>query len=555
MKPEALAEAWRAALDRWSTAISLALPVPIPQPHGPIAYIDLATRQTHVNFARLEAMGVGAHVPCVLAHEVGHHIRYPHTVAEARRMLRFLRELASELYVKEDGALAARDRYDWLLNLFFDLLINDELHTDYEASFVAIFRAMEGEWGATFAFYITLFEELWMLTPGAMVPEAAQAALLELDPEVRSRARSAAEFIRGHPENRPLQLVRFVLAMRPFVFADGEEKAEAFEREPLGAGGPLDPDAVSDLMKRRGDEDDARKWLREHGGGRQKAGIGGGDPLERANLELQGLVPPEEVALSTYRREADRAPLAIPASIEPGEPILPGPHEAWSIGDDLEAVDWIGSVVRAGGAPIPGISTFLRSRLADDPRPGDRETPWVELYVDSSCSMPDPKASFSHQILAGFILTRAAARAGGRVRVIQYSSQSQLIAMPEFVRAPDKAERALLEYIGGGTDFPWAELTRSIERFRRIAKVRRVVISDSDFISNARSPTPTETRVVEVLGQAARAGGITGILAVDRVHATDLAAAGMEVVPIADWSSAADAARALARALFVPRGT
>jgi len=549
VKGEELAQAWRAALDWWSQAIALAVPIPIEDPQGPIAYIDLATRQTHVNFGKLASMGVAEHVPTILAHEVGHHIRYPHTIAEARRMQRFLRELAGELFVRDDAQVVARDRFDWLLNLFFDLLINDELSADHEASFVAIFRAMRGDWSASFSFYVALFEELWMLAPNTMLPPEAAEALTAIEPAYRGRARAAGEFVRGHPENRPLQLARFLVALRPFVMADGERSSEAFEREPLGGSGALDADAVADLLRRRGDEEEARKWLREHEKNKRVDGVGGGDPLTRANLELQGLVPPAEVALNTYRREADRAPLEIPSSIDPGEPILPGPHEAWSIGDDLDVVDWIGSVTRAGGAPVPGFHTVLRSRLADDPQPGDRETPWIELYVDSSGSMPNPTSNFSHQILAGFVLARAASRAGGRVRVIQYSSQSQRLVMDDFVKSPERAERALLEYIGGGTDFPWDLLAASIAKWRRIAKVRRVVISDSDFVANAASPTPP-LDVPAILGEAARAGGITGILAVQPDHAKEVAKAGMEVVTIRDWSSAADAARALARALF-----
>src|SRR5262245_45196875 len=115
--PEELRRLWRAALDRWSEAIDLALPVPIEDPAEAIAYIDLATRQTHVGFARLALMNVSEHLPCVLAHEVGHHIRYPHTIAESRRMLRFLRETVAEVLSASRAvadAEASRGRYDWL---------------------------------------------------------------------------------------------------------------------------------------------------------------------------------------------------------------------------------------------------------------------------------------------------------------------------------------------------------------------------------------------------------------------------------------------------------
>lgn len=544
-----LEEQWRVATERWSPAIALALPRAIAEVDGPIAYIDLGTRQTHVNFGRLEAMGVLEHVPCVLAHEVGHHIRYPHTLAESRRMLRFLREVARDLLW--DGHRAARPgEHDWLLNLFFDLLINDDLASEHEASFVAIFRAMQGEWGLTFAFYCGVFEELWALQRCSILTAEQDRALAEIDPDWRARAGATGEFVRGHPENRPLQLVRFLAAIRPFLLRDrelGNAPGEAFEQGPW-AGGELDPDAVGDLLRTRADEEAARRWLREQGASpRNKAGAAG-DPLVRAQLELEDLAPPSAVALATYRREADRANLELPASLQPGEPFVPGPHQTWDLGDDLDAVDWIGSVARSGMRPVPSINTVARSYLPDDPRPGDREMPWIEIYVDSSGSMPNPVRSYSYQILAGFILARAATRAGGRVRIIQYASVSQRLVMPGFVRAAEPAERALLEYIGGGTDFPWDVLAESVAKWRRVARVRRVVISDSDFLHNFGKPTPA-CEPAELIAEAARAGGFTGLL---NLYQGDepLRAAGMEVVIVKDWSDVGQAARSLADALF-----
>lgn len=544
-----LEQQWRVATDRWSPAIALALPRPIAEVDGPIAYIDLGTRQTHVNFGRLAAMGVSEHVPCVLAHEVGHHIRYPHTLAEARRMLRFLREVARDLLWDGKGSLDPA-QHDWLLNLFFDVLINDDLANEHEASFVAIFRAMQGDWGLAFSFYCGLFEELWALPRCSILTDAQDAALAKVDPDWRARAATTGEFLRGHPENRPLQLVRFLAAIRPFILRDRAENrknGEAFERDVWGAG-ELDPDAVSDLLRTRNDEEAARRWLREHESDKKPAAPGGGDPLVRAQLDLQGLATPTAIALATYRREADRAPLELPASLQPGEPFVPGPHQSWELGDDLDTVDWIGSMTRSGARPIPSVTTVARTYLPDDPRPGDREIPWIEIYVDSSGSMPNPTSTYSHQILAGFILARAATRAGGRVRIIQYSSMSQRIVMESFVRSAEPAERALLEYIGGGTDFPWDVLGASTEKWKRGARVRRVVISDSDFLHNFSNPTPV-LDVPRLVGDAARAGGFTGLL---NIHggSEPLIAAGMEVVVVKDWSSVGQAARALAESLF-----
>lgn len=552
MIPKDLDRLFRAAVDRWSQAIALATPVDIPDPEGPIAYIDLSNRATHVNFGRLAAMGVLDHVSCVLAHEVGHHIRYPHTLSEARRMTRFLREVSADVLYDEHGA-PTRERHDWLLNLFFDLLINDELSTEFEASFVAIFRAMQGDWGLAFAFYVGVFEELWALPRCAILTEEQDRALVEVDPSWRARAGSCGEFLRAHPENRPLQLVRFLTAIRPFLLDDrkkGRDQGEAFEKGPW-TGGPLDPDDVADAMRRRTDEEIARTWIREQGGPR--APITSFDPLHDALSRLGDLATPDVVALSLYRSSADKADLVIPASTEPGEPFVPGPHTSWDLGDDLDAVDWIGTIARTGQRPIPGVTTVARTFLPDDPRPGDREAPWVEIYVDSSGSMPNPVSTFSHQIEAGFVLVRAATRAGGRVRVLQYSAEGQRKVMKDFTRSSLPAEQALLQYIGGGTDFPWDELVDSCERFARVAKVRRVVISDSDFLANFAHPTPALDAKAAV-ERATALGGITGILAIGGGE-EGLRAAGMEVLKIADWSQARDAARALSDALFRSRGT
>lgn len=552
MIPKDLEEQWRRATERWSPAIALAVPRPITPiaNDDAIAYIDLANRQTHVNFDRLTAMGVIDHLGCVLAHEVGHHIRYPHTLVEARRMVKFLREVARDLLWDGNGAPQAA-QHDWLLNLFFDLLINDDIHDEHEASFVAIFRAMQGSWGLAFSFYIGIFEELWALPRCSVLTKEQDDALAEVDPEWRARAAATGEFVRGHPENRPLQLVRFLAALRPFVLADreknGNQGGEAFEKRRWD-GGTMSPDDVADLLRTRADEEAARKWLREHGGALKATTSVGGDPLERANLELSGLAPPSAIALATYRREADRARIDIPASLDPGEPFVPGPHTGWELGDDLDTVDWIGSLTRSGAKPIPSVTTVARTYLPDDPRPGDRELPWVEIYVDSSGSMPNPVSSYSHQIEAGFILVRAATRAGGRVRIIQYSSMGQLKVMPSFVRSAHPAELALLEYIGGGTDFPWDVVAESIKKHRRIARVRRIVISDGDFLINYANPTPPgDARAI--VSEAAAAGGFTGLLNIHSGH-EQVAAAGMDVVIVRDWTTVGEAARALADTLF-----
>ena len=579
--PPDLDDLWRAAQDVWSESIDLKTPTAIRDPQGGIAFINLATRQTEVNFGRLDGLGVGDHLPSILAHEVGHHIRYPHTLRDGRRLMRFLREVATELYETHTlgiaGTSAATEgHYDYLLNIFLDLLINDEISDQFEESFVAVYSALTNDsWGPVFGFYLGMFEELWALPTNSMVPEALDDDMQRIVQHWRRRARSAGEFIRSHPENRPLQLARFMMALRPFVLEQdrgGKQAGEAFEKDSLCPAGQLGGDDVSDLLKPSADEEAARRWLRRAEDGELSAssatkddpeGTGGGNPglggtLAEALGRLQGMADAVEVAIAIYRRSAERTAIEIPRSFAPQESTVPGPLEAWDLGNDLTGLDWTGSVLRAGGAPIPGINTVQRSYLPDEPLPGKTEIPWVEIYIDSSGSMPDPTRTHSHQVEAGFVLAHAAIKAGGRVRIIQYSSGSQMIAMPDFVRSKRPAYEALAQFIGGGTQFPWDELKRSIKKYRRKARIRRVVLSDADFMHNATEGNrdALSKKVKETLTAAAEAGGLTALLDLQRDYwdqlIPPLRETGIEVVRVADWSTVAEVARALSRALFRP---
>lgn len=580
--PENLEELWRAAQDEWSVSIDLQTPLPIADPDGGIAFIDLRNRLTQVNFGRLKKMGLTEHVKTILAHEVGHHIRYPHTLSESRRLLRFQRELCRELFsqVSADGSSilpVEASRYDFLLNIFLDLLINDDLSDRYESSFVAIYSAMaRPDWGLAFGFYMGVFEELWGLQRNAMLPSKVDERMTELIPSWRARARSAGEFIRSHPENRALQMARFLLAIRPFVLSDASQgkaqNGESLEKEVVGGGGQIDGDGVRDLLRRRGDEEAARRWLRRtlegtgdgESDGTEEAppeATGGGTPgsggtLQEALDRLQGMADVVEVAIAVYRISAERTPLELPRSQEPGESNVPGPFEAWDLGDDLAGLDWMGSVLRAGGEPIPGLNTVRRTYLPTEPQPGTMESPWLEIYMDSSGSMPDPTRRHSHQVEAGFVLTNAAIKAGGRVRIIHYSSEGQVQAMKRFVRSRTPAYRALAGYIGGGTWFPWKTLAKSLQTYKNKARVRRIVLSDGDFVYNSRTQGEEKLsrKATALLQEAASAGGFTALLDLRGSHYQDweeqVAGLGVQIVKVADWSTVAEVARALSSALF-----
>ncbi|MCB9553240.1 MAG: hypothetical protein H6705_15445 [Myxococcales bacterium] len=217
------ADRWATALGRWSGAIALRPPKPSPA-GGPIACIDLSTRQTLVDFERLAALGLQDCEEALFAHEAGHHIRYPHTLVRARQHTRFLREELSALAGAWDlptlADAAQKGAHDGLLNLLYDLLINTDLRPHYEAQFIRLYTVLsQGGADPIFGFYLALYEAWWYLPDGTLVTPAMAAALDGIAAQWRTSAAACAQFIANRPDNRCLQLVRFLIALRPFLAA------------------------------------------------------------------------------------------------------------------------------------------------------------------------------------------------------------------------------------------------------------------------------------------------------------------------------------------------
>src|SRR5208337_5343327 len=93
-------------------------------------------------------------------HEIGHHVRYPGTLAVDARL-----RLLEKSLIPVAGYST--------LNLFTDLLINERLGPIYHEQFVRVYQAFDADqgWGRdpAFLFYLAVYEELWRLSPGALL--------------------------------------------------------------------------------------------------------------------------------------------------------------------------------------------------------------------------------------------------------------------------------------------------------------------------------------------------------------------------------------------------
>ena len=95
-----VAECWPRAQAHWSRFLLLQPPVDdASQPT--VAHIDLGTRQVGLHYRLIRQKGLLDCVEAILAHEVGHHVRYPGTMQVNAR----LRLLERTLVPFEDYSL------------------------------------------------------------------------------------------------------------------------------------------------------------------------------------------------------------------------------------------------------------------------------------------------------------------------------------------------------------------------------------------------------------------------------------------------------------------
>ncbi|HOT30378.1 MAG TPA: vWA domain-containing protein [Candidatus Ozemobacteraceae bacterium] len=499
---------WPAALDAWSRHTKLREPrwcvtaaeaaAEGLQNDDSGAMIRLNDQTVVISFPNLVRAGLDRFPLQILAHEIGHHVYCPGDLADQARLLARIRR-ALPTFERHAGLVA---------NLYADLLINNRLHRSGGMNFAGLFRALraDGKTDAVWTLYMHIYEMLWSLPVGTL-------STGKVTPRLRADADLGARLVRVYSRDWLQGAGRFASLLYPHIAQATEHDAGEWIRnlrdlEKTCSGADVVPDGLIEVdageaegaihpsldpelngLEGAGDDQDGREDDGDNDGdneGRAREAQAGGagqfrEPYQYGELlrELGINLSPADLAITYYRERARpylarfprrRAPEATEEQIEG--------LDTWDIGSPVDEMDLF-ETAAVSPVIIPGVTTVRRRVGIVAGKEPETLPVDLDLYVDCSGSMPDPRYTTSYTALAGAIIILSALRAGSRVKATLWSGKNEVKTTGEFVRD----ERALLAiltgYLGGGTCFPIHLLRETFDgRTPKDRPVHVMVISD-----------------------------------------------------------------------------
>lgn len=547
-------QAWPQALALWGPALRLHEPQ-LPAGRGragdPLAWFALNDTTVTVDLAQVRRNGLQDLVIPVLAHEIGHHVYAPGSRAEAARILGRVRVGLGDR--PGHAALVA--------NLWEDTLINDRLERVHGLPMHEVFVRTAGstEPPRWWCVWMRALELLWTLPTGTMTSPDVDA---QLQRDAWLLARHTRVFA-GDPVGGA---GGFAAVLRPWLpeptlTALGPAGTKSCAGELGGGlgdtllaglagddtlGAPVTHPALDPRVNPEAPQQDPPADSGPGSGGGQAFG-----PSQLVALYV-ALGSTRDAAVDYYLTRARRHLVPFPVQQGPqiSEPELQG-WQTWELGDDLVDVDWPTTMVRSP-VVIPGVTTQQRVHERVPEPPGAVLPLDLDLYVDCSGSMPEPRATVSPVALCGAVLALSCVRVGGAVQVTIWSSPGQVARTSGFVRDETQIVHTLLTFFGGGTSFPLHQL-RADHPAGRVRgpfehRVHLACLSDSGVTSMFGVGQPAELRGVAHDALVSAGGGGSLILNVsdsDRARYRDLAG-GYAVYAVPDLEALVPFARAFA---------
>lgn len=203
------------------------------------------------------------------------------------------------------------------------------------------------------------------------------------------------------------------------------------------------------------------------------AGYGQGD-AKHASIQFYDMLS------KSYEVRFATRPFGRPRT-NPFQPIRWNP----SMGAEKLDVDYSTQV---GGKIIPGVNTYMWNTRKRESFGGLEEVvPNLDLYLDTSMSMPNPIETISLPVLAGFVVAKKAHRKGAQIRSTNFSGKGQS-ATQDFTRDLNAVFENLVIYYNGGTVFP-------TERLLEGADPKQVLVISDTFLGNEGEATNSITEL------------------------------------------------------------
>ncbi len=485
---------------------------------GSFAMIRLADQRVVIDLPQVLRLGLQDHAREILAHEIGHHVLAPATATDHARLLARIRRALPTL--EAHAPMVA--------NLYTDLLINDRLQRQCGLRMAEIYQRLASVASGSsplWQLYMGIYEQLWQQPAGSLGGPAVEDAGLRGDAWLGARVirTYAGEWMEGAGRFSALllpHLLETVSDARVDALMDtrhagrgsqpvGLDRLEDDELAPV-LHPALDPRIIGEDEPGTDDVVSAPA-ASTPGHGQTREPFEYGEILRAAGLDMD----PQQFAVRYYRERALPHLIRFPVSPQPQsqELELEG-LEPWEPGDALDAVDWLQTLMQSPTV-VPGVTTVQRVM---GPAPGNEpgnEPIDLDLYVDSSGSMPDPQQVTSWLTLAGAVIALSALRAGARVQATLWSGKQQCLHTDGFVRDEDDILKVLVGYFGGATAFPIHRLRSTYaERSARARAVHILHISD-DGITTMFEQDERGNSGWDVAAQALRAARAGGTMALN----------------------------------------
>ncbi|QNQ08515.1 VWA domain-containing protein [Sphingomonas alpina] len=457
---------------------------------GAFAMIRLVDKSVVIDLEAIAALQLDDHATEILAHEIGHHVLAPASATDSFRLIARLRRALPTL--EHHAPMVA--------NLYTDLLINDRLQRQAGLDMAGVYRRMasreQGQRSRLWGLYVGIYESLWGLEKSSLGGPRGDA-------EMEGDAWLGARLIRVYARDWMFAAGRFATLLLPYLAEDAQQDAAlrrlhdtrsaALGADPSGAqqvegdeaDGVVHPsrDVTVTGVPADGETDGPKVPPREdvarRGAGQAREPFDYGEILRAAGLDLTD----EEIAIRYYRERA--LPLLVPFPTRPGttsdEPQLEG-VEPWSLGDALDEIDWLQTAAQSP-VVIPGVTTVRRVYGREPGPPGKPDPVDLDLYVDSSGSMPDPRHATSFLTLAGAVIALSALKAGSRVQATLWSGKNQWMGTNGFVRDEAAILAILVGYYGGGTAFPIHRLRDTFAARAKTAAPAHILMISDDGIT------------------------------------------------------------------------